>query len=152
MRFKVSLWGFSCLDYHLDILISWIHNLSLYNWFCLHFLYLIPHCMLVCVCAHDTFFDICFFDSDLSIHVYLPVHAIGFILRTHWVVFWQSLHLYIRIPELWCSGPSRGASLYSGSVVDQRMIVRSSFLPASFCLALEIPSCCSWASPSFCTL
>ena len=36
IRYKVYLWGFSCLDYPFDILISWIRQLSLYNWFCRH--------------------------------------------------------------------------------------------------------------------
>ena len=32
---KVSIWGFPCLDYSFDVLISWDRNLSVYNQSCL---------------------------------------------------------------------------------------------------------------------
>ena len=34
-----------------------------------------PYCMLVYACAHDTIFDICLFDTDLSIQVCLRVYT-----------------------------------------------------------------------------
>ena len=39
VRCMVYRWGFSCLDYPHDILISWIQRLSLYNWYFLHLHY-----------------------------------------------------------------------------------------------------------------
>ena len=33
VRCRVYIWGFSYLDYSFDVLISWISNLGLYNWF-----------------------------------------------------------------------------------------------------------------------
>ena len=50
MRYMVYRWEFSCLDYPLEISISWIYLLSPYNWFC-HFCtshYLLP---LLCSCV-----------------------------------------------------------------------------------------------------
>ena len=35
MRQKVYIWGFPCLDYSFDVLVSWERNLSVYNHFCL---------------------------------------------------------------------------------------------------------------------
>ena len=43
--YMVCIWGFSCLNYFFDVIISQIHNLSLYNWFC--HIYLMP---LACSC------------------------------------------------------------------------------------------------------
>jgi len=36
MRQKVYIWGFPCLDYSFDVLVSWDRTLSVYNHFCLH--------------------------------------------------------------------------------------------------------------------
>jgi len=52
MRCMVYRWGFSCLDYPLEVSISWIYLLSPYNWFCHIYLsyYLMPHsysCVIV---------------------------------------------------------------------------------------------------------
>jgi len=61
MRYMVYKWGFPYLDYSLEVSISWIYLLSLYNWFC-HFCtsyYLMPHSCLG-VCVHDTVFNACF--------------------------------------------------------------------------------------------
>jgi len=48
---------FLCLDYPLDVSISWIQSLSLYNWFCplLYLIYyLMSYPMLLCTYAHNT--------------------------------------------------------------------------------------------------
>jgi len=34
VRNTVYRWGFSCLDYSFDVLISWSRKLRLYRWFC----------------------------------------------------------------------------------------------------------------------
>jgi len=33
MRYMIYIWEFSCLNYPLDVSISWIQSLSSYNWF-----------------------------------------------------------------------------------------------------------------------
>jgi len=63
-----------CLDYPLEISISWIDLLSPYNWFC-HFYtshYLMSHSCLACLCSRHNF-QCMSFNLDLSI--YVPVHA-----------------------------------------------------------------------------
>ena len=38
VRYMAYRWGIPCLDYCFDVLISWSHKLSLYDWFCcIHF-------------------------------------------------------------------------------------------------------------------
>ena len=41
MGHKVYRWGFPCLDYSFDVLVSWSHKLSLYNCFCLYSILLV---------------------------------------------------------------------------------------------------------------
>jgi len=76
MRYMVYRWGFSYLDYPLEVSISWIYLLSPYNWFCHICLpyHLVSHscsCMLVLM----TQFSMHVYDSDLSIHMCLFLHA-----------------------------------------------------------------------------
>ena len=53
------------------------------------------HYMLMCAHTHETVFDICFSDLDLSIHMYLPVHAT-------WLHFTYSLDCFLTTPRLAC--------------------------------------------------
>jgi len=146
MRYKVYLWGFSYLDYSLNILISWIRNLSLYNWFCQHLhlmFYLTPHCMFECACAHDTIFDICFSNFDLSIHVWLPVHVTWHSFYHLLGSFLTLLDLHVQILELelkwthppkielilWSSPTSCSSSLSSLPLTGSRDFIWSSWAP-----------------------
>ena len=107
---------FSCLDYFFNVLISWIYNLSLYNWFC-HIC--ITWYLISCSCVynHYTVFDICFFESVLLIHVCLLVHV-----TCH--SFYHSLGSFLTLRtfmfrswSLGLSGPiCRGPSLFCGAV------------------------------------
>jgi len=69
----VYIWGFSYLDYPLNVSISWIQSLSLYNWF-YPYLYL-SHawCLFACLCIPmlSTLFSMHVFYPTLSIHIYL---------------------------------------------------------------------------------
>jgi len=73
MRYIVYRWEFSYLDYPLEVSISWIYLLSPYNWFCHICLsyYLMPYVRGMLM----TWFLIHAFDSDLSIHMWLSMHA-----------------------------------------------------------------------------
>jgi len=50
--YGVDIWGLSCLDYPLDVSISWIQSLSLYNWFCPH-LYLKHYLIFYFILVYD---------------------------------------------------------------------------------------------------
>ena len=62
------------MDYSFDVLISWIGNLNLYNWFC-HICF--SCCLIVwsCMSVLMTRFSIHAFDLNLSIHMCLSMHA-----------------------------------------------------------------------------
>jgi len=85
VRYKVHIWGFSCLDYSFDVLISQIGNLALYNWFChIYFTYYLLACS--CMFVLTTRFLIHAFDSELFAHVCFFMHATGTHLTTRWRV------------------------------------------------------------------
>jgi len=54
MRYKVYISELSCLDYPLDVLISWICIWACTTGFAHIFFTCLPHYMLVCSCTHDT--------------------------------------------------------------------------------------------------
>ena len=67
VRYTVYIWGFPCLDYSSDVLISWSHKLGLYHWcchICFHasdfwfviiiILYLLTSCFTTCVLFHQS--------------------------------------------------------------------------------------------------
>jgi len=48
MRYMIYIWDFFCLNYSFNVLILWIHNLGLYNWFChIYFTW----CLIACSCV-----------------------------------------------------------------------------------------------------
>jgi len=121
MRFKVYIWEVFCLDYPLDVLISWICNQSGCNWFG-------PY-LYACVTVHDTVFDICFFKSVLSIHVCLLVHAA-----------W--LHFYHLMTAFWLPWTcmSRSLSLdWSGALRWRPSLPRGASRPAVAPLVPDFP-------------
>ena len=69
VRYMVYIWGLPYLDYPLDVSISWIHNLSLYNQFCPHLYLKHAWCLISWLCM--SLLTTQFSNSDLSIHVYL---------------------------------------------------------------------------------
>ena len=103
---------FSCLDYPLEVSISWICLLSPYNWFC-HISYLDASFMFMfmCACAHDTVFNTC---SLIRIYRYTcayPCTPLGIHHTTCWGVFDSPVS----------SCPDPGAwSLWILPVADQR--------------------------------
>ena len=107
---------FPCLDYPLNVLITWIRQLSSYNWFC-HICERITHitwCCTSCSCMypHDTIFDICFSDLILSIHMCLLVHATWHSFYHSLGSFLTLLDLNVQIPKLELKQtPRRGPSL-----------------------------------------
>ena len=46
VRCMVYIWGFSCLDYFFDVLISWSRKFCLYDWFCLYSILSVLWCFL----------------------------------------------------------------------------------------------------------
>jgi len=101
---RVYIWGFSYLDYFFDVLISWIHRLSLYNWFW-HF-----HML---VWLFTTLFLCLFSDSILSIHECCMCTPLGFILPLVWVVLWLPWTFMFRSWGLDWSGALRRRSSFS---------------------------------------
>ena len=113
MRYKVYIWGFSYLNYPLNVLISWIQQLSLYNWVCPHLYiihYLMLHYMLVNVCSKHDFLYITCLLSILVLNLFIftvrcmptwleytaryfctcvftCICHLAFILHTRWVAF-----------------------------------------------------------------
>ena len=99
VRYMVYIWGFSCWDYSFDALISWICNLSLYNRFCyIHFTW----CLIFssCVPVLMTLFSIYAFDSDLSIHVCLSMHATWHLSYHSLGSFLTPLDLHVQILDV----------------------------------------------------
>jgi len=105
VRYMVYRWGFPYLDYPLDVLISWIRRLSLYNWFCLHlhFTYDIYNSYMLdkCISLYLLLLPTCFL--EYTIHWYSCtcvlawarylafLYSLGCILTT--------LDLHVQIPE-----------------------------------------------------
>ena len=57
VRCRVYIWGFSCLDYSFDVLISRIGNVGLYNWFtCSCFTYCFISCSYVLIFTIHLFY------------------------------------------------------------------------------------------------
>ena len=89
MGYIVYIWGFSCLDYSSDVLIPWIQQLSLYNWFA--YIYKFIHIwtikfitILDIICLHD-YFE---YTTHYPVHLYfILTRHLAFILRTRWVAF-----------------------------------------------------------------
>ena len=115
-RYKGHIWGFSCLDYPLYVLISWIRFLACTNSFAHICFILLPNDMLVCACTHDTIFDICFLIQIFRYMCYCLCTPLFFNLRTRWVTLWQPLDARFCMKR---SRPFRGAYLRSENVVDK---------------------------------
>jgi len=125
----VCIWGFSCLDYPLEVSISWICLLSPYNGFVTSVYHIIWCLIHVRVCMLTIRFSTHAFDSNLSIHMCLSLHTTWHSshhsLGTFWLPgicmsrFW-SLKL---VDSLGC-----WLELCSESV-DYRQTVQSPFLP-----------------------
>ena len=75
VRCRVYIWGLPCLDYSIDILISRISNVGLYNWFFCSYLTVSFHAHM-CLYSRYTF----------PVHVCLICTPLGFIICTRWVV------------------------------------------------------------------
>jgi len=74
VRYRVYIWGFPCLDYSFDVLISLIGNVSLYNWF--------PVVTLLTVLLH---IHTCLYSRyTFPVHMYLLCTPPGFIVCTRW--------------------------------------------------------------------
>ena len=100
MRYMVYKWGFPCLDYSLEVSISWIYLLSLYNWYCCfcasHHL-MPPSCSGVY--AHDTVFNACYLFRFIDTR--MLVHACHLAFITSLVgEFLTPLNLHVHISEL----------------------------------------------------
>jgi len=110
---------FPCLDYPLELSISWIYLLSPYKWFC-HFCtshHLMP---LSCsgVYVHDTVFNACFWFRFIDTRVLVPARHLAFITPLIGE-FLTTLDLHVQIPELGLWWTSRWSEWRSGSIVDQ---------------------------------
>ena len=90
MRYKVYIWGFLCLNYSLDILISWIHNLSFVQLVLLTFA-LFGASLHACAPVSQHSFLYMLSDLNLSIHVWLLKHAT-------WRHFTYSLGCFLTTP------------------------------------------------------
>ena len=109
---KVYRWGFPCLDYSFDVLVSWDRDLSVYNQSCLYQLYL----------------DFLFYDAyAIPVHIYFPcvLTLLSSVLDscTHpWLATWLLHHTrlgsFTDSPGFSCPGPG-ARSVWISSVVDQ---------------------------------
>ena len=101
MRYIVYRWGFSCLDFLLEVSISWIYLLSPYNWLC-HFYtshYLMP---LSCSCMDVLTLRFSMYAFCTQIYRYTcayPYTPFGIRHTTRWGVL-TLLDPYIQISEL----------------------------------------------------
>jgi len=89
---RVYKWGFPYLVYSFDVLISWIHRLSLCSWFC-HFR------MLVWLFT-TLFFCYIFWFSFIDTWV-LHVHTTWLYLNTRLGSFLTPLDLHVQIFRIW---------------------------------------------------
>jgi len=141
MRYMVYIWGFSYLHYLIDVLISRIRKLSLYNWFCLYFLYLMPHCLLVCVILTTLFFihafQFGFIDTHVLIytcHLASSYHSLG--------SFWLP---YTCMSRFWSLDWSIALRQRSSFSCGAGWLAAAPFIPDSP-YRLARFSCSSWAS------
>jgi len=82
MGFMVYIWGFSYLDYPLNVSILWIQSLSLYSWFCPHLYlthYLMSNFILVWAYAHGHDFW-----YMLSLFGFSVIHVLSWFWVFHW--------------------------------------------------------------------
>ena len=79
MRYMVYRWGFPYLDYPLEISISWIYLLSLYNWF---YRFCTSHRLVPLTCFgvydNDTIFN-AYFWFVIDTRVLIPARHLAFI-------------------------------------------------------------------------
>ena len=142
----VYKWGFSCLNYPLEVSISWICLLSPYNYFC--HICLSHHFMpysCSSVYAHDTVFNTCFWLRFIDTHVLVSAHYL--VLITPLVgEFLAPLDLHVHILEFGPWWTSCWSEWHSGSVVDQRKTSPRTYPSKSPWLSLEFFFYNSWAS------
>ena len=127
MRYTVYIWGFSYLNYSFDILISWISNMSLYNWFyhiCFTYYIIASLCVSVLTTRFSTHaFPFGFIDTRELVcarHLVLILPLVGQLS--------DSLDLYVQILKLrlkW-TPPSR-----TKLTLQRRLTSCSSFLSNS---------------------
>ena len=90
----VYIWGFSCLDYPLNVSISWIQSLSLYNWF-YPYLYL-SHawCLFACLCIPmlSTLF-LCMFSIQIYRYTYTYLISDLLLILCFPFMYWSLLVL-----------------------------------------------------------
>jgi len=143
VRYKVYIWGFSCLKFFFDVLISWIGNLSLYNWFChIYFTYYLISCSCVSVLT-TLFFNACLYFEFIDTRVFIPARHLLFITP----LVGQFLLPWIYMSRSWglelVDSPGCWSEMCSGSV-DHRQTIQNLFLPTP-CSSLEFSFCNSWA-------
>ena len=95
VRYMVYIWGFPYLDYPLVVSISWIQNLSLYNWFCLHLFNVLLDVLFharIYLCSRHSFWYIF---SLLEIVVF---HVLTWFLVLYWFHGFSSYFWSLTIP------------------------------------------------------
>ena len=120
MRYIVYRWELPCLDYPLEVSISWIYLLSPNNWFyhiCLSY-HLIPYSCSG-VYDHVTIFNTCFRFRFIDTHMLVPACHLAFI--TPFVgKFLTPLDQHVQIMDLGSWWTSCWSEWLSRSVVAQR--------------------------------
>ena len=110
VMYRVYIWGFPCLDYSFDVLISLIGNVSLYNWFPI-VIYLLSYFMFIHAHVHDTHFlytCICY-----ARRLALLMYSLGLLTSL-------DSHVQILEPGSWWLGCSR-----SERAADPPVVVRA---------------------------
>ena len=149
MKYKVYIWLYSCLDYPLDVLISWIRIWACTTGF-IHIYF--TWCFIDCLRVHVLMTR--FFIYVFLIWIYRYTYdclcmPLSIILRICWVTFWQPLNLHVQIPEL---GHSRPLPC-SFFLIAVAWWISDKSSVAVFSAPLDqfsrFPFCCSWAFTSF---
>ena len=128
VRYMVCARGVPCLDYPLDVLISWSRRLSLYNWFCLHahMTYTVHTCIHKSVLTWfhlHLLFTTCLFWEHM-IYWYFLFTCICFCARhlaflcTRWVASWQA---WIACPNIGVLEYQRNIRVRSESIAGLRI-------------------------------
>ena len=116
---KVDRWGFPCLDYSFDVLVSWGRNLSVYNQFCLwsvlHWiscfmsimcsssfmmLMLYPFLYILHLCSNPLVFCTWLLYSPLARHLAFASYSPGEFHWLPWILMSRSWHLERGFPPL----------------------------------------------------
>jgi len=130
VRYKVYIWGFSCLDYTFNVLISWIGKLGLYNWF-FHIYFTWCHIVCSCLSLLTIRFSIHTFRFEfIGTRVVFYARHLTLILL-HVGEFLTLLNLRVKILEFGPWWSSYWSERYSSSVVDQRLPVLNFFIQGS---------------------